>query len=91
MKTIEISVTDAARKFSDCLNRVHYQEVSFVLVRNGEPVARIVPEHGKRTLGGEIADVLAGHEGLSSEEAEAWRKDLEDARKPLLPLEDKWA
>ncbi|MGC8549344.1 MAG: type II toxin-antitoxin system prevent-host-death family antitoxin [Acidobacteriaceae bacterium] len=91
MKTVEISVTDAARKFSDCLNRVHYQDVSFVLVRNGEPVARIVPEHGRRTLGGEIADALAGHEGLSREEAAAWRQELEEARESLLPVEDKWA
>lgn len=91
MKTIGISVTEAARNFSDCLNRVHYQDVSFVLLRNGEPVARIVPEHGQRTLGGGIASALSGHRGLSHEEAAAWRKDLEDARKSLLSLEDKWA
>lgn len=91
MKAIEISVTEAARNFSDCLNRVHYQDVSFVLVRNGEPVARIVPEPGRRALGGEIADALTGHEGLSPEEVGAWRQDLEDARKSLPALEDKWS
>ena len=38
-----ISVTIAARKFSDCINRVRYQGVSFLLEKNGVPVARIVP------------------------------------------------
>jgi prevent-host-death family protein len=42
-KTISISVTDAARNFSDCINRVRYQGVSFVLHKNGVPVARIEP------------------------------------------------
>ena len=38
-----ISVTVAARKFSDCINRVRYQGMSFVLEKNGVPVARIIP------------------------------------------------
>ncbi len=32
----------------------------------------------------------SGHVRLSDEEAAAWRRDLEDARKVLLPLVDKW-
>jgi prevent-host-death family protein len=43
VKELPISVTAAARKFADCINRVHYQGVSFVLHKNGVPVARIVP------------------------------------------------
>jgi antitoxin (DNA-binding transcriptional repressor) of toxin-antitoxin stability system len=43
MQEITISVTQAARKFADCINRVHYQGASFVLQKNGIPVARIVP------------------------------------------------
>ena len=38
-----ISVTLASRKFSDCINRVRYQGASFLLEKNGIPVARIVP------------------------------------------------
>jgi prevent-host-death family protein len=38
-----ISVTQAARRFADCVNRVRYQGTSFVLHKNGIPVARIVP------------------------------------------------
>jgi len=43
MRELVISVTQAARKFSDCVNRVRYQGTSFVLEKNGVPVARIVP------------------------------------------------
>jgi antitoxin (DNA-binding transcriptional repressor) of toxin-antitoxin stability system len=44
MQTRSISVTAAARNFSDCVNRARYQGVTFVLHRNGIPVARLVPE-----------------------------------------------
>lgn len=43
MKETLISVTTAARKFSDCISRVRYQGMSFVLEKNGVPVARIIP------------------------------------------------
>jgi prevent-host-death family protein len=39
-----MSVTEASRNFADCINRVRYQGVTFILHRNGVPVARIVPE-----------------------------------------------
>jgi prevent-host-death family protein len=47
-----ISVTVAARKFSDCINRVRYQGMSFLLEKNGVPVARIVPV--RPTLGADL-------------------------------------
>jgi prevent-host-death family protein len=43
MKELAISVTVAARRFADCVNRVRYQGTSFILHKNGVPVARIVP------------------------------------------------
>jgi antitoxin (DNA-binding transcriptional repressor) of toxin-antitoxin stability system len=48
MHTRSISVTEAARNFSDCVNRARYQGVTFILHRNGIPVARIVPEAQKQ-------------------------------------------
>jgi prevent-host-death family protein len=47
MKTTPISVTEAARNFADCVNRVRYQNVTFVLLKNGTPVARLIPEKKK--------------------------------------------
>ncbi len=40
MKKVVITVTEAARNFSDFVNRAHYQNMSFVLVKNGKPVGR---------------------------------------------------
>ena len=48
MRSVPISVTDAARNFADCINRVRYQGTSFILQKNGVAVARIVPaDEGK--------------------------------------------
>lgn len=38
-----ISATELARRLGDVLARVRYRNDSFVVDRNGEPVARIVP------------------------------------------------
>lgn len=46
-----ISATDAARRFSDLLNRVYYRGEEFVIERGGQPVCRIVPARpGRFTL-----------------------------------------
>jgi antitoxin (DNA-binding transcriptional repressor) of toxin-antitoxin stability system len=84
-----ISVTEAARNFADCINRAHYQGVTFVLHKNGVPVARIVPEEKKASTGRELAAALARFR-LSGEESAAWHRDLEEARGNLIPQEDKW-
>jgi prevent-host-death family protein len=89
MKRTVISVTEAARNFADCVNRAHYQDVTFVLVRNGTPVARIVPDGKKGCTGPELAEALAQVD-LSEEEAKAWYKDLRAARKALRPPKDRW-
>lgn len=38
MKVKSITVTEAARNFADCLNRSHYQGVTFVLLKMGSPL-----------------------------------------------------
>jgi antitoxin (DNA-binding transcriptional repressor) of toxin-antitoxin stability system len=43
MRTVSISVTEAARNFADCVNRARYQGTTFVLHKNGIAVARIGP------------------------------------------------
>lgn len=93
MKEQAISVTEAARNFSDCVNRVRYQGTTFVLHKNGVPVARIVPEERKPSTGREIAAALRealkdAH--LGEEEATAWLHDLEESRKTLRPPVDRW-
>jgi antitoxin (DNA-binding transcriptional repressor) of toxin-antitoxin stability system len=88
MKKTAITVTEAARNFADCVNRVHYQNTSFVLLKNGKPFARLVPQHEKVCSGRDLAEAL-GKVELSPGEARAWHKDLVAARKRLTAPKDK--
>jgi prevent-host-death family protein len=46
-----VSATEAARRFSDLVNRVRYRGERFVVERAGEPVCRIEPAMaGRRTV-----------------------------------------
>ncbi|HVW76755.1 MAG TPA: hypothetical protein VHB45_04025 [Alloacidobacterium sp.] len=84
-----ISITDAARNFADCVNRAHYQNVTYVLLRTGSPVARLVPD-GERVCSGRILAETLAMTRLSDEEARQWRNDLAAARKALQAPADKW-
>ena len=89
MKETVISVTEAARNFAECVNRVRYQNMTFVLLKNGLPVARLVPEKRKPGSMRELAAALREFD-LSPEEARAWRRDLRAAHRILKPPIDKW-
>ena len=89
MKEKSISVTEAARNFADCVNRAHYQGVTFVLGKNGVPMARIVPHESKSCTGRELAEALREVK-LSTENAKAWHRDLQKGRKILKAPIDKW-
>ena len=86
---MKISVTEAARNFADCVNRVHYQGVTFILLRNGEAVARLVPEEEKVCTARDWAKLLRENP-LSEEEARLWQRDLKRARRTLKPPVNKW-
>jgi len=89
MKQTIISVTEAARNFADCVNRVRYQNMTFVLLKNGAPVARLVPHEGKKCTGKQLVDALRKID-LTVEEATSWRRDLRAGRKILKPPKDRW-
>lgn len=89
MKKAVISVTEAARNFAECVNRAHYQNMTFVLLKNGSPVARLVPDDEKVCLGRELADAL-GKTELAEDEARAWNRELRAARKMLKAPSDRW-
>ena len=93
MEIVSISVTEASRNFAECVNRARYQDVSFILLKGGTPVARIVPEARKPTHGHEVAEawrkaVEGSH--LGEEEATAWLHDLEQARSSLASQAKPW-
>jgi hypothetical protein len=89
MKKVSISVTEAARNFADCVNRAHYQDVTFVLLKNGTPVAQLAPNVDKVCTGRDLAALLAKI-NLADGESKAWRRDLAASRKALKGAEDKW-
>ena len=89
MKETTITVTEAARNFADCVNRAHYQQMTFVLLKNGRPFARLEPDDEKRCTGRDLAEALARPD-LSAEEARDWHRDLTAARGALQIPEDKW-
>jgi antitoxin (DNA-binding transcriptional repressor) of toxin-antitoxin stability system len=84
-----ITVTEAARNFADCVNRTHYQNTTFLLLKNGVPVARLVPAGESFCRGKELAEALAGVE-LSVAAASAWHRDLKTSRKRLKAPPDTW-
>ncbi len=58
---LEISSTEAVRRFGDCLARIRYRGDRFVITRNDEPVAELVPASGgQRATWGELVDAV-GH------------------------------
>jgi len=83
-----ISATQAARNFSDLLNRVHYLGDSFVIVRDGEEVGRLEPMVSKPTTTFRELVELVRSMGPSDED---FAEDLEDIHwnQPPLP-DDPW-
>lgn len=56
---LKISATEAARNFSDLVNRVYYKGETFVVERGGEPVCEISPAAPIRFTGAEFVEMLS--------------------------------
>jgi len=55
-----VQATEAARRFSDLVNRVRYGGESFVIVRNGEEVCKLVPTETKVSLK-DLVEIVQAH------------------------------
>ena len=56
---VRVSATDAARRFSDLLNRVHYGEEAFVVERGGRSVCEMRPVYeARRFTGTDLVELL---------------------------------
>jgi prevent-host-death family protein len=53
-----VTATEAARKFSEILNRVAYKGESFVVERSGRPVCEIRPAEEEGISTGELVEIL---------------------------------
>jgi prevent-host-death family protein len=85
-----ISVTQAARNFSDLLNRVYYQGISVELERNNKVIARLVPvKPAARLRVGDLNEFFASLPKLG-DDAEAFAEDVRSIRRELPPERSPW-
>lgn len=85
--TRRISATEAARNFSELLNRVRYRGESFVVERGGESVCELRPAAPPRFTGADLVTLLRT---LPAVDEDYLRSVEETARRqPILP-ESPW-
>lgn len=82
-----ISATELARRLGDILGRVRYRGDSYVVERNGEPVARLVPVPGKATI--TLREALVSWRGAGRPDS-SFAADLERVSEADRPPESPW-
>jgi prevent-host-death family protein len=84
-----ITATEAARRMSDLLNRVRYRNESFIIIRGGEEIARLIgiADQPPITLS-EAVSAAAAHRTADP----SFAGDLESIqRQQSPPGDDPWA
>ena len=89
-KLRRISVTEAARNFADLVNRAFYRGETTVLVKNGVPVAHIVPGAPAGLAASEVLRRWNSGPRLTPDEAAALGREIANARGALPPVRDPW-
>jgi len=85
-----MSVTAAARQLTEVVERICRRNESALLLKKGEPVARIVPVSVRPKSGGELARLWAALPHLSRANADAFAADLATSRRKLPLLRSQW-
>ena len=85
-----VTVTEASRHFADLVNRTYYRGESTILLRSGEPVAKIVPVGGASLLGRDWLGKWASMPHLDREDADQFASELDESRSELKPPEIRW-
>jgi len=89
-----ITATRVVREFSELLNEVRYKSHSYIVERNGKPIARLVPvsdlKEGKRLK--ELKTLLSSLPSCG-DDLEAFAADLEEIadHQPSMPAGAPWA
>lgn len=84
-----MTVTEAARNFSDVINRVYYQGKSFALVRNGSVVAHLTPPPPALTWL-ELSRIWSALPHIDPEDADAWAEEQTALRASMELPENPW-
>jgi antitoxin (DNA-binding transcriptional repressor) of toxin-antitoxin stability system len=87
MKTL--SVTEAARSLSACVNRVYSRKESFAIARLGVPYALLVPAAAKGCNSHELAADLTSAD-LPAEDRRNLAAAIRKGRRALKPLQNPW-
>jgi prevent-host-death family protein len=90
VKEQTLSVTEAARGFSDLVNRVRYRGESATLTKNGRPVARLVPAGPPPITFAELAKRWKPGSSLTPREADDFARDIEAGRHFFKPYVSPW-
>ena len=85
-----VTVTEAARHFADLVNRAFYRGETTVLLKNGVPVAHIVPGAPAGMPASEVRRRWNAGPRLTPEDVDAWEREIEKARADLPPVRDPW-
>jgi len=87
MKTL--SVTEAARSLSECVNRVYARKETFAIVKLGIPYALLVPASPTGCNSHELADDLADAV-LPAEDRQELAGAVRKGRRALKSLRNPW-
>jgi prevent-host-death family protein len=79
----QVSATEAARRFSELLDGVEHRGETYIVVRNGRPVARIAPAVG--ATGRAVKDFLRRHATHAD-----WSRELRDLRASVVVEARDW-
>jgi prevent-host-death family protein len=85
-----MTLTEAVKSLGAVVERARDRQETTVLLKNGKPVARIVPVSARAKTGRELAAIWPKLRHLSVKEATAFDSDLAAVRRKLLPLHSAW-
>lgn len=85
-----MSVTEAARGFSELLSRIYHRRESVILIKNGVPVARLVPPGPVRVTARDVATRWADLPHLARDDADRLAEEITAARPVSPPAEPPW-
>jgi prevent-host-death family protein len=80
---MDISATEAARRFSEILDAVEHRGESFVIVRKGRPVARMGP--ATRASGESVKEIIR-----ERARDRVWEKELRELRAVVGTEDRRW-
>lgn len=90
MSETVLTIEEAARCLSDLVERVHASGKAALLVKSGQPVARIVPVLAREFVAEDLSAFLRRWRFEHSEPDEQLAEAIEESRGAVQPPHDPW-